>query len=180
MFTVAKIATKIGEVGHWAATILMAAAAGCRIFAPQWLQYFILVDVVENRAELSAYSLNVIVDTSSGSIDTTVFVLFALDAVIVFLLMALVFRNLYCIIKNSERTTPFQPENVRRLTRIGVFAIIVPVVSGIMGPMIRALGPVVLRAEATGDGYIMGILVFCLTQVFARGVELEKEVDGLL
>ena len=29
-------------------------------------------------------------------------------------------------------------------------------------------------------GIIMGIIVLCLTQVFVRGAEMEKDVDGLV
>ena len=30
------------------------------------------------------------------------------------------------------------------------------------------------------DGFVMGILVLFLTQIFKRGIELQNDVDGLL
>jgi len=43
----------------------------------------------------------------------------------------------------------------------------------------------VLGAEAAEvsnnfSGLVIGIVVLCMTQFFAHGIELEKEVDGLL
>lgn len=178
MFKLAKIVTKITEVVHWVGAALMAASAGCCAFAPQWLGYFIWIDLTGDKAELSIYGWGVAVAVSDGNIDKTTFCLFALGAVIVFVLMALVFRNLYLIIKKSEGTTPFQAENVRRLERMGAFAISIPMVSVCLGILLSGLRP--LEVHSSGDGFLMGILVLCLTQVFAHGVELEKEVDGLL
>ena len=30
------------------------------------------------------------------------------------------------------------------------------------------------------EGFVIGIVVLCITQFFAQGIELEKDVDGLL
>lgn len=178
MLKFAKIITKIVEVGHWVGAALMAAAAACSIFVPQWLGYFVGIDLTEDKVELSIYGWGVTVAVSDGNMDMTTFCLFALGAVIVFILMALVFRNLYLIIKKSEGATPFQAENVRRLERIGIFSISVPMVGICLGILLSGLNP--LEVHSSGNGFFMGILVLCLTQVFAHGVELEKEVDGLL
>ena len=95
--------------------------------------------------------------------------------------MAMVFRNLYLIIKKSEGTTPFQKDNVRMLREIGIFTIAIPVIGFVMSVIARlAIGYEVAEISNSMDGFIMGIIVLCLTQFFAHGVELENDVDGLL
>lgn len=180
MIKFARIMTKIVEVGHWVGAALMAAALGCLVFAPQMLRYFIWIDTSGEFTELSFYSLHVIAAVSEGKVDSTVLGLCLMDGVIVFVLMAIVFRSLYLIFRKSEGTTPFQAENVRRLKRIGILTLVVPVVSQMMCTIIGTLPSGFCHISSTGDGYILGILVLCLTQFFAHGVELEKEVDGLL
>ncbi|MCI8497508.1 MAG: hypothetical protein HFE85_04585, partial [Clostridiales bacterium] len=99
----------------------------------------------------------------------------------IFSLMAMVFRNLYLIVKKSEDTTPFQKDNIRMLKEIGIFSIAVPIVGLIMSIIIRlVLGVDTVETSVRLDGFVMGIIVLCLTQFFAHGAELEKDVDGLL
>ena len=114
-------------------------------------------------------------------VDTKTFVLFAIGAVIIFSLVAMIFRNLYLIIKKSEGTTPFQKDNVRMMREIGIFSIGIPVIGLIMNIIARlVLGPEAAEMSNSMEGFVMGIIVLCLTQFFAHGVELEKDVDGLL
>ena len=107
--------------------------------------------------------------------------LFGIGAVLILAVMAMVFRNLHLIFRNSENATPFQLENIRRMKEIGVFSIAVPVVGFIMSVLIRLIIGVE-NAEIRIDlgGIFMGVIVFCLTQYFAHGAKLEQDVDGLL
>lgn len=58
---------------------------------------------------------------------------------------------------------------------------VIPVVGLIMSMIIRlAVGVDAVEISIHMDGFIMGIIVLCLTQFFAHGAELEKDVDGLL
>lgn len=98
-----------------------------------------------------------------------------------FSFMAMIFRNLYLIFKKSENSTPFQPDNVRMFREIGIFSISLPTVGLVMSGIIGlAVGFDVAHVSVSTNGFIMGIIVLCLTQFFAHGVELEKDVDGLL
>lgn len=178
---IAKVVTKILEIVHWVATVLMAVAAVCSAVAPQLLGYFVGIDTTENMAELSTYGFEITAAFSDGKIDMKAFLVFAIGAVIILALMAMVFRNLYLIIKKSEGTTPFQKENVRMLREIGIFTIAIPVIGFVMSVIARlAIGYEVAEISNSMDGFIMGIIVLCLTQFFAHGVELENDVDGLL
>ncbi len=177
----AKVVTKVLEVTHWVAEALMLAAMVCSMAAQQWLGYFVGLDTMGQEVELSAYGFEIMAPVVNGMVDTKTFVLFAIGAVIIFSLVAMIFRNLYLIIKKSEGTTPFQKDNVRMMREIGIFSIGIPVIGLIMNIIARlVLGPEAAEMSNSMEGFVMGIIVLCLTQFFAHGVELEKDVDGLL
>lgn len=177
----AKIITKIFEIVHWVAVGLMAAVAICSAAALQWLKYFIDINAINRGEEISIYGFEAVLCNSAGEVNRTALLLFAVGAIIIFSLVAMVFRNLHLIIKKSEGTTPFQKDNIRMLKGIGIFSISVPIVSFIMSIILRLfIGVEAAEISLNLDGFTMGILVLCLTQFFAYGAELEKEVDGLL
>ena len=101
-------------------------------------------------------------------------------ATIIFVLMALVFRNVYLVFKKSENATPFQKENVCRLRKIGIFSIAVPIVGFIMSIIVRLVAGDVVEVSVGQSGIFMGIVVLCLTQYFSYGAALEEDVDGLV
>lgn len=176
-----QIVTKILEVSHWVAAGLTAAVGVCAAIAPQWIGYFIDTNALKNEAEISVYGFEVTTADSAGGVNMTTVLLFAIGAVIIFVLMAMIFRNLYLIIKKSEGTTPFQKDNIRMLKEIGIFSIAIPVVGLIMSTVIRlTVGVEATEISLNLDGFIMGIIVLCLTQFFVHGAELEKDVEGLL
>lgn len=177
----AKILMKIFEVGHWVAAGLMAASAVCAAAAPQWLRY--LTDVEELRAQesIATYGFEVTVTDAAGVLDRTAFGVYAVGAVILLSLMAMVFRNFYLILRRSEGGSPFQKDNIRMLREIGIFSISIPIVCLVMSIVIRlAAGVDAVETSVSLSGFTMGLLVLCLTQFFAYGAELERDVDGLL
>ena len=177
----ATIITKILEVFHWVGTALMAVATVCSVAAPQLLKYLVSIDAKECcGAELSIYGFEVHAPVVNGSVDMTIFLLFGIGATIIFVLMALVFRNVYLVFKKSEIATPFQKENVCRLRKIGIFSIAVPIVGFIMSIIVRLVAGDVVEVSVGQSGIFMGIVVLCLTQYFSYGAALEEDVDGLV
>ena len=177
-----KVITKILEVFHWVGAALMTAATVCSAVAPDWVKYFVGFDAKDCcGADLEVYGFEVNAPVADGNADMLTFMLFGIGAIIILVVMAMVFRNLYLIFKKSENATPFQKDNVRMMREIGIFSIAVPVVGFIMSVIIRLVTGVE-TAELSIDmsGIFMGIIVLCLTQFFAHGAELEKDVDGLL
>ena len=179
--TLAKIFTKILEITHWVAAGLMTGVCICSIAAPQFLKFFTDVEDLHSNPEISVYGFEVNAADPAGWINLTSLFLFGIGAVVIFILMALIFRNLNLIIKRSENSTPFSPENILSLKKIGIFAIAVPAVGLLMSIIIR----MIIGVEATEisinlEGFILGIIVLCLTRFFIHGAELEKDVDGLL
>ena len=177
-----KVITKILEVFHWVGTVLMTAATVCSMTAPGWVKYFVGLDAKDCcGADSEVYGFEVNAPVTEGNTDMLTFMLFGISAVIILAVMAMVFRNLNLIFKKSENTTPFQKDNIRLMREIGIFSIAVPVIGFIMSVIIRLVTGVE-TAELSIDtaGIFMGIIVLCLTQFFVHGVELEKDVDGLL
>ena len=177
-----KVITKILEVFHWVGAALMLAATICSIAAPDWVGYFVGFDAKDCcGANLEVYGFEVNAPVIDGNVDATSFLLFGIGAIIILAVMAMVFRNLHLIFKKSENATPFQKDNIRMMREIGSFAIAVPVIGLIMSVIIRLITGVE-TAEISIDmgGIFMGIIVLCITQFFVHGVELEKDVDGLL
>ena len=180
--TLGKVITKIIEVFQWVGVALMLAATVCSIAAPDFVGYFVGFDAKECcGANLEVYGFEVNAPVVDGKIDTTTFVIFGIGAMLILALVAMVFRNLNQIFKKSENTTPFQKDNVRLIREIGIFTIAIP----ILGLLVSFIARLVIGTEAAEmsidlSGVFMGIIVLCLTQFFAHGVELENDVDGLL
>lgn len=178
---ITRIITKVLEITHWAAAAIMAVIVICSVAVPQHLRNFIDKCSFENESEITAYGFEVTMFDSDGKLNMMTLFLFGIGAVIIYSLMAMIFRNLYLIIKKSEDTTPFQKCNVRMLTEIGIFSVSVPIVGLIMSTVLRiVLGVDGVEASISCEGFIMGIIVLCITQFFVHGAELEKDVDGLL
>lgn len=177
--TITKIITKILEIGHWVGAALMACIAVCSKALPQKLSYFI--DTKSFETEISSYGFEVRIINSAGEIDFNALCLYAVGSIIIFSLMAMIFRNIYLIIKRSENETPFCKDNIRMFREIGIFSISVPIISLIMSIIITlVIGHDAAENSVNADGFIMGIIIFCLSEFFVYGAKLEKDVNGLL
>ena len=174
-----KIISKVFEIIHWIGAALMAVTAIFSVPITQWLENIINLNNLES--EVSAYGFEVSLVNSYGTINTATLALFAISSVIIYALVAMIFRNIYLIIKKSESDTPFNKDNIRMTREIGIFSIAIPVIGLIMSTILRlVVGVDVIETSVNLSGFVMGIIVLCLTQFFAYGAELEKDVDGLL
>lgn len=177
-----KVVAKILEVFHWVGAALMLSATVCSVAAPNWVKYFVGLDAKDCcGANLTVYGFEVNAPVVNGKVDMTSFFIFGIGAVIILAVMAMIFRNLHLIFRKSENSTPFQKDNIRMMKEIGFFAISLPVIGFIMSIIVRLITGIE-TAEISIDmgGIFMGIIVLCITQFFVHGVELEKDVDGLL
>ena len=179
---IAKVVTKVVEIFHWIGTALLAAATICSAAAPEGVKYFVGFDAKECcGANLSVYGFEINAAVTDGNVDMTAFLLFGIGGIIILALMAMIFRNLSLIIQKSEGTTPFREDNVRMFREIGIFSIAVPVVGFIMSVITRiALGAEAAEISNNLSGFVIGIVVLTITEFFIHGIELEKDVDGLL
>lgn len=178
--TITKIVTKILETVHWISAVFMVVCGIFAVAAPDMLYKIVDVKSLKESSDTSVYGFNVDIFNNAGEFDTQVFALFCVGAVIIFAAVAMIFRNINIIIKKSEKDTPFKPDNIRMLREIGIFSILIPIVGLIMCTIIRIINAGTIEASVNQSGIVMGIIVLCLTQVFVRGAELEKDVDGLV
>ena len=176
----AKFITKFSEIGYWATAALMLAAA-VYSFADRAFLTDALAEMIRmGRVDLSVCGFELSIPAANGT-DMRAILLFFIAAVVLPSLMAMIFRNLYLIIKKAESSTLFQAENIRMLREIGIFAISVPLVGFALSILCRLiLGIDVAETSVKLYGLSLGIIILCLTQFFARGVELEKDVEGLV
>lgn len=179
---ITKIVARIIEVAHWVAAALLAAGAVCSTAAPQFVRFFVNLDTAgQEWVALKMYGFEIMARCPNGVVDGAAFRIFGVCGVILLCLMAMVFRNLYLILRKTENSTPFQKDNVRMIREIGIFFISIPVVSLISSFVARlALGAEAAELSVNMAGLFMGFVMLCLTQVFSRGMELEKDMDGLV
>lgn len=179
---IAKVVTKVVEIFHWVGAGLLALATIFSAIKPSWVKYFVEFDAKECcGVDLNVYGFETHMGMTNGKLDMSNFVLFGIGSIIILALMAMVFRNLYLIIKKSEGTTPFQHDNVRMFREIGIFAFAVPVVGLIMSVITRIVfGPESTELSTNFGGLVIGLVVLCITEFFAHGIDLEEDVDGLL
>lgn len=178
LYKATRVVAKIGEIVHWIAavaalvglvlTIVLGAAA-------------VRVDPADAGRELNVYGFEVTAVTAQGEADLPALRLVLAVGALLYALMAMVFRNVYLILKSTEGgASPFLPDNVRMVREIGIFFLAQPVV-GLLGSWI---GRLILGPEAEISvslvGIVTGLVLLCLSQVFARGQALESDVDGLL
>lgn len=180
----AVVLTKIIEVFHWVAVGLLSASLIVYFLNDNLLKY--LMDVGNGEFAVSGYSVNVL--SESGDLIAGAFVPALTAGIIVCGLTAMIFRNIYLIFKTtngktkfSKGTTPFQPENVRMLREIGIFAILIPAVEFICDVITKIIvGVDFVESSISITGIVLGIAVLCLSQFFVYGMELQRDSDGLL
>lgn len=182
------VISKVLEILHWVGSLLMAAVLVCSISAKDWLANQISDAVVKAGDTISTYGFELKVVGLDNNVNMTAIMLFSITAVIVLGLTAMVWRNIYLILKTakgktwfSNGKTPFQKDVIRMVREIGIFYILIPVIGLIMSIISRiVLGVDVTEAAVDMGDIVTGILVLCLTQIFSYGAELEEDVNGLL
>ena len=163
----AKIITKFTELGYWMTAALML-AAGIYSFADRtFLADALAGSIRTGRLELSVLGFEFSVPTANG-IDMRAMLLYFAAAVVLPSLMAMIFRNLYLIIKRSESSTVFQADNIRMLREIGIFAISIPLMGLALSTVCRLiLGTDTVETSVRLYGFSMGLVILCLTQFYA-------------
>lgn len=179
--SITKVVAKILEIFHWIGAGLMVGVGISAAVAPAWISRFMDAEALRSEREIEVYGFSVTAVDAAGEIHRPTLVIFAIGAVFIFCLIAMIFRGLNRILRNSESGSPFQPDNIRMLRQIGAFSMGVPVVGLIMSMLIRlVVGVNAAELSVSMDGFIMGIIVLTLTQYFIYGARLERDMDGLV
>lgn len=174
-----KVIAKILEVFYWITAGVMALATIWILVAPTWVEN--VIEPGSDTGTVFIYGLQLTVNFSIDGLNIRGFSLTTIGEMLTLCCMAMIFRNIYLIIKHSEGTSPFQGDNIQRLRRIGAFSISMPIIKLIATTITPlAMGSYHIEPKLQLDGFIMGFIVLSLTQIFTYGAQLERDVDGLL
>ncbi len=173
-----RVLAKLVEVAHWIGAVSLIVALVLVVAVGKQV---VLFGPEDYGTDVSAYGFSLMIIDKAGQLNMTALLLFCVGAMVIMALMAMVFRNVYLILKRSENATPFTPDNVRMVREIGIFLIAVPVVGLLLSVTARLiLGPEVTEVSVNMGAVLVGLVVLCLSRFFARGMELETDVDGLV
>ena len=154
------ILTRIIEISHIVAAILMAAAGICAAFAPGFTKYFIDIDSLAKEKVIEIYGFEAVLNIGPEGINFSVFAIFAVGAVIIMLIMAMIFHNLYIIMKKTECHAYFSEDTIKRLRQTGILSMAIPAVGLIMSVFIRLIAGVeYAELSVNMDGVFMGLVV---------------------
>lgn len=180
------VLAKIAEVLHWCLAGAMLIGAFVTIIRPipvtEWVRYTVL----HGETTLTSYDFGVSIINADGTPQPTMILCFALGSALVLALMAMIFRNVYLILKTAQGKTwfakgdtPFQQNIVRMFREIGIFFIAVSAMSLVSEIIVNIVG----GELTTGFNYLscfIGLVFLCVSQFFNYGTRLEKDLDGLV
>lgn len=188
----AMIVSKVCECTYWIAEAVFTVLFLASLAARGWMKELIMQifekagsGIESAEFKLLGFELNLSVN---GEISMTAFSLLCFSAILLAFLSAMVFRNLYLILRTtlgktsfSKGQTPFQKDNVRMIREIGIFYIAESLLGLIMGIICR----LILGSESTGlsiglNNILAGIVFICLSKTFAYGTKLQDDVEGLV
>lgn len=186
--TFAVVLSKILEVLHWIGAAVMASLLVITITMSDYLSSTLPSPVPEYGTIASTYGFEVNTTNADGTLNIAAITVFFIGAFIILSLMAMVFRNAYLVLRTaqgktkfSQGSTPFQEHIVRMVREIGIFFMLIPVVSLILSIIARfVVGVENTEIVVNIQGFITGILILCLSQIFSYGTELQSDVDGLV
>lgn len=180
------ILAKIAEVLHWCLAAIMLILGIAAITQPKILTSWSGNPMLQGETNLSCYGFEAAVIGSDGAVQPGVALFFAFGSVIVLSLMAMVFRNVYLILKTAKGktwfakgNTPFQKNIVRMFREIGIFFIAVSVMTLISEIVVNFTG----GELSSGFNYLscfIGLVFLCISEFFNYGTRLEKDLDGLV
>lgn len=180
------VLARIAEVVHWCAAGVMVIAAAAAIIWPVWFGEWIDQTFLHGETNLACYGWEVAVARAGEMPSQGMLVCFMIGAAVMLALMAMIFRNVYLILKTAQGKTwfakgdtPFQKNIVRMFREIGIFFIATAVLS-LISEIIVNIGGGELSAGFNYLGCFIGLVFLCISQFFNYGTSLEKDLDGLV
>ena len=178
--------SRIFEIGLFAVSAIITILAILTLVMSERLIEF----VQSQPASYSTYllGLNVTISGENSALIPKALFIMLLAAAVTGILTALIFRNVNLILRTamgktqfSIGATPFQPAIVRLIKEIGILSIIISVVYCVSYGLEKALcGNLISGMAIPFSPAAFGVIILCLSRVFAYGVELEQDVDGLV
>lgn len=183
---VAAVFSKLFEVAYHIGAVSLLVGLALFLLDPYLPGEWVLGAEAEEELTVKGFSL--VVTDSEAQIIRPARVIFLLTGAVSLALMGFVFRNVNLILRTtqgltkfSEGRTPFQKDNVRMMWETGIFFLAILVVQFAMSTLaVCILGPEGVEVHVGMENLVIGILMFCLSQVFALGMEMQKDIDGLV
>lgn len=175
------IVSRVAEIGYF---LFSALCGGLAVFS--LVKGSAAVDAVlfsnGGDASIGTNGFAIAIAGKSGEALPAALTLLLIVGVFTMFCMGMIFRNVRLIFKSADvgGETLFNADVIRMVREIGFFCIAVPVI----GFVALAVGRLILGADLEASvqlhGFALGFVVLCLSQFFARGMELEREVEGLV
>lgn len=172
-----RVLAKLVEIALWIGTVgMLVGLALVLLFGEK-----AVVGAAQPGETAAAWGFEIMVADFTGTLDLKALMVFLSGGAVLMGLMAMVFRNVYRILKGSEGSTPFTADNVRMVREIGYFLIAVPAAGLVMSIIAQLiLGPGVTEVRVNMGELLVGLVVLSLSRIFARGMELEADTEGLV
>lgn len=187
------ILAKITEIVFWIGVISMVVAFALCLIKPAGFISLQEDTFASTDGTLQTMGLEVANIPADVNAFTTVLLWFAPAAAILMSLIAMIFRNLYLIMKKvhadkkeafSETNSPFQPDIIRMVREIGIFALSIPIVELIANEVFYlAFRTAGLPVEIGGFSVtllVFGLVILYLSSIFSYGGQLQQETEGLV
>ena len=182
----ATVFSKLFEVAYWVGAAGFLVGLALFILSPyvpgDW------VFVMTAQEELTVQGFSLLVTGPDAQLIRPAVVIFLVTGAVVLGLMAFIFRNVNLILRTtqgltrfSQGKTPFQKDNVRMVREMGFAFLAVAAVQLTASALaFLLLGPEIAEVGVNMSSAVTGVLMLCLSQVFALGMEMQKDVDGLV
>lgn len=177
---VISIASKTLEITYWIIALIFLSAAILCIVSPSTV---IEVCGADYSSEVTLNSFQMQVTNPDGSINPSAFALFCLTMVATTCIGAMIFRNVHLIIKKATSKKAFEPfsnDITKIVRRIGIFYIIIFFIHSFAVIAGKGILGENASISLSFSNLMTGLVVICLSQVFAYGKDLQTDVDGLL
>lgn len=177
------IVVRVLEALHWFGAALCLFMAVSLTLAPDWF-----FSLYEPEGEIMSFQmvqygfmggLNMVITGQTG-LDAGLQALMAVGSAVTSVLGALTFCRLGQVIKICHGSTPFQEPVVDRVRRIGWLVVANPLVTVAVSLLSYVMSWPRYSFQIDVSGIIMGVIILAMSQIFAYGVKLEDDVEGLL
>lgn len=184
----ATVFTKLFEVGYQILAVGLIVGLVLFIIDRAALPGALVKGSLAPGEEISVHDFSIVIGNPDGSPNNTAIIIFLITGALTAELMGWVFRNANLILRTtqgltkfSQGKTPFQKDNVRMMREIGIFFLAIAVVELAASSLaFLILGPEFAEVSINAASAVTGILMLCLSQVFALGMQMQKDVDGLV
>lgn len=174
------IASKILEITYWIIAVIFLLTAILCIVSPSTVAE---VGGIDYSSEITLNSLQMEVTNSDGSINPSALAIFCTATFLTTCIGAVILRDVHLIIKRAtskEAFEPFSNDITKMVRKIGILYIVIFFIDSFAVIAGRGVSEDNASISLSLSNIMTGLVIICLSQVFAYGKNLQTDVDGLL